>query len=137
MSKINIKYWADKSVDYAIGFFAGGGWLISVVVAMLVWHWSTIIRKTKSREPKKLKEIKNQNFKNCSEVIDGKFYINCSFESCTLEYFGGECRIKEGSYKDVYIKCRTPETANLIRLLHGFGYLNPKINPIDEHGIKL
>jgi len=104
MEKSTIKYWLDKSVDYAIGAFAGGGtlkmgieflsinafyiWLISLIVAMGVWYWSTIIRKTKSQKPVQLEEVVGNIFKNQTVKIDNKKFINCKFSTCTLEYEG-------------------------------------------------
>ncbi|MBM3590194.1 MAG: hypothetical protein FJX30_02310, partial [Alphaproteobacteria bacterium] len=103
MEKSTIKYLLDKSVDYAIGFLAGGGtlkmgtefltinpfyiWLLSLVVAMGVWNWSTFIRKTKNRKPTQLEEIKNEKFSNQTVILNKKF-INCQFDACTFQYNG-------------------------------------------------
>jgi hypothetical protein len=156
MEKSTIKYWLDKSVDYAIGAFAGGGtlkmgteflsinafyvWLISLIVAMGVWHWSTIIRKTKNRKPVQLEELVGKKFKHQTVRIDGKKFISCEFFGCTLEYAGGDFNFDKS---DVAENCGftflTRETAAAAQLILNFTTImhhdpNKRLGKFDEHG---
>lgn len=138
MSKINIKYWADKSVDYAIGFFAGGGtlkmgtiflsinpfyiWLVSILIGMVAWHWSTIIRQTKNRKPKKLEEIFNRTFSNETVVLNKKF-IKCQFDGCTFEYKGDDFEFYQETNllrEDCRFKFDTIESSVAAHIIHDF-----------------
>jgi len=136
MGKNTIKYWLDKSVDYAIGAFAGGGtlkmgieflnpfyvWLTSLVIAMGVWHWSTIVRKTKSRKPVPPEEVIGKNFINESVVLNKKF-VNCRFDACTLQYTGEDFEFYQGSVligETCRFEFKTKDSAIAAHLIYDF-----------------
>jgi hypothetical protein len=138
MGKSTIKYWLDKSVDYAIGFSAGGGtlkmgteflainpfyvWLGSLVIAMGVWHWSTIVRKTKSRKPVPPEEVIGKNFINESVVLNKKF-VNCRFDACTLQYTGEDFEFYQGSVligETCRFEFKTKDSAIAAHLIYDF-----------------
>lgn len=138
MSKIAIKYWLDKLVDFLVGFFAGGGtlkmgtvflsinpfyiWLSSILIGMGAWHWSTIIRRTKDRKPKQLEEIENKKFTNQTIILNKKF-INCQFDACTFQYNGDNFEFYQESNligADCRLQFNTPQSAVTAHLIHQF-----------------
>ena len=82
--KAVLKMFDITTMPVFLSFIYERGPLIIATIIVLVIYAPTLKRKIFG-----LKKIINQTFKNRIIFLDGKHYIDCTFENCTLRWNGG------------------------------------------------
>jgi hypothetical protein len=71
-----------------------------------------------------LEHVRDKTFKNETIELDGKRFTNCTFDSCTLKYSGGDTEIGSRCSTDIGIRpLFTGPAWRTVLLLHAFGLL--------------
>jgi hypothetical protein len=68
-----------------------------------------------------MEAISEKAFRNETVRLDGKLFLNCSFEDCLLEYGGGRCEWEHTRFSN----CRVvldAQASNTIQVLKGLGF---------------
>jgi hypothetical protein len=83
-----------------------------------------------------LEPVQGKHFKNESVEIDGRRFTNCTFNGCTLIYFGGDVEFGPGCIVEDSRPRFAGPARRTVLLLHALKLL--RFNPLeDEHETRL
>jgi hypothetical protein len=74
--------------------------LLSIGCLTIIYWIVNSIRKIFARK-KPLDKIVDQVFRNSTIYLDGKHFIKCTFENCTLYWQGGRCRLDDITFQGI------------------------------------
>lgn len=74
-----------------------------------------------------LQQLIGKHFENQEVRLDGKWFINCTFENVTIEYNGGPMRVDNPTRKGTFaFKTNSVPVSGSVEVLRMFGVLTPE-----------